>query len=139
MSLTPTRLPAMFDEMASVKTGGRERLDQLPRQVFAAEAGNGLFTPPTATAAEPVPCAAKITPFAPIPARQCSITNIMPKATSCGLDQKSIGLNPEWQEWLLGLPRGWTALEPLETCSFPEWSRLHGPPLRPTSSARKAG
>lgn len=28
-------------------------------------------------------------------------------------------LNPDWVEWLMGLPIGWTALEPLETPSFP--------------------
>ena len=28
-------------------------------------------------------------------------------------------LNPDWVEWLMGLPIGWTALEPLETPSYP--------------------
>jgi hypothetical protein len=28
-------------------------------------------------------------------------------------------LNPDWVEWLMGLPIGWTALRPLETQSFP--------------------
>lgn len=28
-------------------------------------------------------------------------------------------LNPDWVEWLMGLPIGWTALKPLETPSFP--------------------
>lgn len=33
-------------------------------------------------------------------------------------------LNPRFVEWLMGLPIGWTALEPLETVSFLTWRRL---------------
>ena len=32
-------------------------------------------------------------------------------------------LNPTWVEWLMGLPLGWTALEPLETASYQQWAR----------------
>ncbi len=32
-------------------------------------------------------------------------------------------LNPEWVEWLMGWPLGWTALEPLETDRFHYWLR----------------
>jgi len=32
-------------------------------------------------------------------------------------------LNPEWVEWLMGLPIGWTDLKPLETVSFQQWSQ----------------
>lgn len=35
-------------------------------------------------------------------------------------------LNPEWVEWLMGLPIGATALQPLETHKFREWLRWHG-------------
>jgi hypothetical protein len=35
-------------------------------------------------------------------------------------------LNPEWVEWLMGWPIGWTALEPLETARFQEWQQQHG-------------
>jgi hypothetical protein len=34
-------------------------------------------------------------------------------------------LNPEWVEWLMGWPMGWTGLQPLETARFQEWQRLH--------------
>ena len=34
-------------------------------------------------------------------------------------------LNPEWVEWLMGWPMGWTGLQPLETAKFHEWQRLH--------------
>ena len=41
--------------------------------------------------------------------------------------QKAMGqLNPEWVEWLLGWPIGWTALEPLATDRYQRWLRLHG-------------
>ena len=30
-------------------------------------------------------------------------------------------LNPRWVEWLMGLPIGWTALEPLATESYLQW------------------
>ena len=42
--------------------------------------------------------------------------------------QKKIGgqLNPNWVEWLMGWPIGWTGLEPLETVKFQQWLELHG-------------
>lgn len=30
-------------------------------------------------------------------------------------------LNPDWEEWLMGWPIGWTALKPLETAKFRLW------------------
>lgn len=36
-------------------------------------------------------------------------------------------LNPEWVEWLMGWPIGWTELKPLETGRFQEWLRQHLP------------
>lgn len=35
-------------------------------------------------------------------------------------------LNPQWVEWLMGWPIGWTALKPLETAKFQEWLQQHG-------------
>lgn len=35
-------------------------------------------------------------------------------------------LNPEWVEWLMGWPIGWTALKPLAMDKFHEWKRQHG-------------
>jgi hypothetical protein len=35
-------------------------------------------------------------------------------------------LNPEWVEWLMGWPPGWTALKPLEMDKFHEWQQQHG-------------
>lgn len=36
-------------------------------------------------------------------------------------------LNPEWVEWLMGFPSGWTELKPLEMRRFREWQRQHSP------------
>ncbi len=36
-------------------------------------------------------------------------------------------LNPEWVEWLMGWPSGWTDLKPLEMARFHEWQRQHSP------------
>ncbi len=35
-------------------------------------------------------------------------------------------LNPEWVEWLMGWPLGWTDLKPLETDKFQQWQQKHG-------------
>lgn len=35
-------------------------------------------------------------------------------------------LNPEWVEWLMGWPIGWTGLKPLAMDRFHEWLQLHG-------------
>ena len=35
-------------------------------------------------------------------------------------------LNPEWVEWLMGWPIGWTDLKPLETGKYPQSLRKHG-------------
>lgn len=34
-------------------------------------------------------------------------------------------LNPNWVEWLMGWPVGWTALEPLETGKLASWLQAH--------------
>ena len=34
-------------------------------------------------------------------------------------------LNPQWVEWLMGWPIGWTDLKPLEMDRFQEWRRQH--------------
>ena len=35
-------------------------------------------------------------------------------------------LNPEWVEWLMGFPIGWTALQPLEMLKFRQWLQQFG-------------
>jgi hypothetical protein len=37
-------------------------------------------------------------------------------------------LNPNWVEWLMGWPIGWTDCEPLEMGRFRKWLDLHGKP-----------
>lgn len=36
-------------------------------------------------------------------------------------------LNPDWVEWLMGWPPGWTDLKPLEMARFHEWQQQHSP------------
>lgn len=36
-------------------------------------------------------------------------------------------LNPEWVEWFMGWPIGWTELKPLEMDKFQEWRLQHSP------------
>ena len=35
-------------------------------------------------------------------------------------------LNPQFVEWLMGWPIGWTGLQPLATAKYHEWRRQHG-------------
>jgi hypothetical protein len=35
-------------------------------------------------------------------------------------------LNPNWVEWLMGWPIGWTDLKPLATDKFQQWLDSHG-------------
>lgn len=41
-------------------------------------------------------------------------------------------LNPEWVEWLMGWPIGWTELKPLATAKYREWLQQHSPFLQET-------
>jgi len=41
-------------------------------------------------------------------------------------------LNPDWTDWLMGLPIGWTASKPLATPKFLRWLRSHGASSAPT-------
>jgi len=34
-------------------------------------------------------------------------------------------LNPEWGEWFMGFPMGWTEFQPLAMLKFREWQRQH--------------
>jgi len=36
--------------------------------------------------------------------------------------------NPEFAEWLMGWPLGWTDLKPLEMDKFRQWRNSHGKP-----------
>ncbi len=56
-------------------------------------------------------------------------------SNNCGPSQKdrdalnvAVGgaLNPDWVEWLMGWPIGWTDLQPLETHKYQQWLRSHG-------------
>ncbi len=50
-------------------------------------------------------------------------------------DQVGGLLNPEWEEWLMGWPIGWTELKPLAMDRFHEWQRQHSACLVKTEEA----
>lgn len=55
------------------------------------------------------------------------LTGRKPSDPQVGLaDQVGGQLNPNWVEWLMGWPIGWTDLKPLETGRFREWLQQHG-------------
>ena len=43
-----------------------------------------------------------------------------------GVIQAGGQLNPDWVEWLMGWPIGWTDLKPLVMDKFQEWLQAHG-------------
>ena len=52
---------------------------------------------------------------------QCRLRN-----QAAHMDQRDGILNPEWTEWLMGWPMGWTDLKPLATDKFQEFEQQHG-------------
>jgi hypothetical protein len=42
------------------------------------------------------------------------------------VSETSVALNPDWVEWLMGWPIGWTDCEPLAMARFRAWLRSHG-------------
>ena len=46
-------------------------------------------------------------------------------------------LNPDWTEWLMGFPIGWTALEPLAMDRFRKWPNSLGEFSQPQSKERE--
>lgn len=54
--------------------------------------------------------------------------HLQAQAYECLTEADMIGgqLNPEWVEWLMGWPIGWTELCALETDKFQEWQKAHG-------------
>jgi len=47
----------------------------------------------------------------------------LPMAIGC---KAGSHLSPNWIEWFIGWPIGWTGCEPLETAKFRQWYDLHG-------------
>jgi hypothetical protein len=57
-----------------------------------------------------------------------------------GLETSSTGrLNPEWIEWLMGWPTGWTASAALAMDKYHEWQQQHGGCCAEPSNARLTG
>lgn len=66
----------------------------------------------------------------PTPTVQDAKNNAAPSQTRRNSDPLNVvaggRLNPQWVEWLMGWPIGWTDLRPLETGRFREWLAQHG-------------
>lgn len=60
-----------------------------------------------------------------LPTSQINRDNI-PGAMLRDVESAGGQLNPEWVEWLMGWPLGWTGLKPLEMGRFREWQQQHG-------------
>jgi DNA (cytosine-5)-methyltransferase 1 len=45
-------------------------------------------------------------------------------ATAVALEERGGQLNPEWVEWLMGWPAGWTDLEHLSDDAFAAWRKV---------------
>lgn len=55
------------------------------------------------------------------------LTGRTPQDPQVGLaDQVGGKLNPDWTEWLMGWPIGWTDLKPLGMARFQSWLQQHG-------------
>ena len=123
--------------MKKERKDGREKIDQTPRQLYAALDGSGLFTPPTASenwgeivtgttryAAQNVEL---ITPNVDVRAQQWMKCPTKSETESNTPAPNRLGLlNPAFSEWLMGWPIEWTDLKPLETDKFRQWLRSHG-------------
>ena len=85
--------------MSKTREKGRNRIDQLARQVYASLDGSQKFQPPTQAGYNPV--------------------------SKDGSDIRNYLLNPTWVEWLMGWPKEWTELKPLEMDKFQQWQQQH--------------
>lgn len=52
--------------------------------------------------------------------------NSRPLSEQVGLAEDGGQLNPQWVEWLMGWPVGWTELKPLATGKFQQWLQQFG-------------
>jgi len=75
---------------------------------------SGLWRTPSASVVEPKSTVVKL-------------TGRKPSDPQVGLaDQVGGKLNPQWVEWIMGWPLGWTDLKPLAMDKFQQWQRQHG-------------
>ena len=120
--------------MGKQRKDGRMKIDQTSRQVYASVDGSGLFTPPTAPETWMMPMvsmsvqnAGMNTEIASAPAQQWTNSLINSGMTESMPSLQTGGhLNPEFSEWLMGWPIGWTDLKLLATDKFLTWRHSRG-------------
>lgn len=54
------------------------------------------------------------------------VNALLGRAVHGGTSTPQMSLNPDWVEWLMGWPIGWTALKPLAMARFRQWCDAHG-------------
>jgi hypothetical protein len=115
----------------SVTTPEKFRARQLRlKERHAGRTGNGcgpslaqavvLYPTPTATDYKGSPSPQKVQERMAASSRGVRLPEQLARVGSVG------PLNPNWVEWLMGWPIGWTDLKPLETARFQEWLQQHG-------------
>ena len=104
--------PGMAQEAFDKSGKFRNRIDQLARTVYA-NARGGKKTLPT-------PSASMVTMQDMEQARYAGNAD-RPKYADC----PGGALNPDWVEWLMGVPIEFTALKPLEMARFQSWLQAH--------------
>lgn len=100
------------------KTNGtrRKHMDQLPNAVAHPDLRSTYPTPKTNGFCGGSGAAAKVR-------QNEDLTDAEKRSMLAGNGGQ---LNPDWVEWLMGWPIGWTDLKPLATDRFRRWLRSHG-------------
>lgn len=98
--------------MARVAADGRKRLDTLPRQVFA------FWPAPTVSGNTNRPKPGTKRGYG---LRSAILDFGMEESPYAAATENTGSLNPDFMEWLMGWPTGWSAQRPLETDKFREW------------------
>ena len=93
------------------------------RASYSSKAGNGLVT---ALKMLPTPLARDYRSGKGKKTRHGKHSPCLPETLVAEDGGESGLLNPDFAEWMLGWPTGWTGLEPLDEAKFRWWLRQHG-------------
>ena len=134
-------MPSGLRELRYLITKGFDALSRLPtptvfgnynRKGASKTSGDGLATVlkrlPTPTVQDGL---CRTPPNRPHYTAKGTLRHLNPQGfeSQCRLQQQITDggpMNPEWVEWFMGWPIGWTALNPLATDKFRQWLNSHG-------------